>query len=47
MIESLSLIVSGNLFHREIAFGKNKYLYTSVLAYGIKNFFNVILLLQW
>ena len=34
----MSLIVSGNLFHREITFGINEYLYTSVLAYGTKKF---------
>ena len=39
MIKSLRLIVSGNLFHREMACGKNECLYTSVLAYGTKIFF--------
>ena len=39
MIESLQLIVSGNLFHREMACGKNECLYTSVLNMAPKFFF--------
>ena len=34
----ISLIVTGNLFHRETTCGKNEYLYISVLAYGTEKF---------